>query len=645
MKRLVTTFMAWLLIIALSACATKSTATQNNLTSDPVGVSNTATETTIEPTPEAGTESTLTLASGVRETHESTDDYTWEESQAITITLEGSTATTSGTGVSVDGSLVTITEAGTYSLNGTLDDGQIIVNTNDKDTVKIVLNGAEITSTTSAPLYIKNAEKIVVILAEGKENTLMDGYSYVDEDTDENDPNAALFSNADLTIYGSGTLNVDGNYGDGITSKDGLIIAGGNITVNAVDDGIRGKDYIWIKDGELRISATGDGLKADNDEDTTQGYVIIQSGSLEVTSGGDAITAQTDVVIDGGTFMLASGGGSGVWLDGESSAKGIKGLAGVIINSGTFTINAADDAIHSNGDITVNGGSLQLASGDDGIHADTSLTINGGEVTVNESYEGIESAVITINDGNILIISSDDGINVASGVDGSGFGMNPGGFGAGNMPPAGQPGIAPGGQPGGNPFDGPMQDVFDVSGDYYLYVYGGTIYVDANGDGVDVNGSIEMNAGLMIVNGPTENMNSALDYMGSFTISGGTLAAAGSAGMAQAPGEDSSQNSVLINLDSSQPAGSPIHIQDAAGKNLVTFTPTKTYQSFVFSSGNLKTGSEYTIFSGGSSSGETVHGLVTSGNYDPGTEVTSFTLASALTSLGRTAGMNGGRRK
>lgn len=648
MKRYRFILLIMLLLTVTSACSPRSTETQTVETSAAV-VSSTAAANTPEPAVEAEALTGENLAAETRETHENLDDYVWEDIQAINITLNENSISTSGAGVSIDGSLATITTAGTFKLNGTLNDGQVIVDTEDEGTVKIILDNANITNTTSAALYIKNAEKVVLILAEGSQNTLSDGVSYAIADEDEDEPNAALFSDADLTIYGYGALSVIGNHNDGIASKDGLIIAGGEITISTVDDGIRGKDYLVIKEGAITVNCTGDGLIADNDADSALGFIILHNGSLEVTSGGDAISAQTDVLVNGGDYTLASGGGSGAFLDGETSTKGIKGITGVVINSGTFTINSADDAIHSNGDITINGGNLQLASGDDGMHADTSLTINDGRIEISESYEGLESAVITLNDGTIRISSSDDGINVASGVDGSGMGINPGVFAGGNLPQGGQPGGLPGGepagQPGSKPFGGPMQDAFTETGDYYLYVNGGNIYVEADGDGIDVNGSIEMSAGLVIVNGPTENINAALDYLGSFNISGGTLVAAGSAGMAQAPGDGSSQNSLLINLDAIQSAGVPIHIQDDSGTSLVTFTPAKSYQSFVFSSTDLVTGGDYTIFSGGSISGETAEGLSTSGSYDPGEELVSFTVTSTLTSLGNTGGMGGGRRK
>lgn len=250
-------------------------------------------------------------------------------------------------------------------------------------------------------------------------------------------------------------------------------------------------------EGDVMVNAQGDGLKSDNEEDTTRGYILIEGGAVQVTSGGDAIQAQTDVLVMDGEIVLSSGGGAGGFVNQDTSAKGIKGVVNVNIDGGTFTINSADDAIHSNGSIVINGGTFRLASGDDGMHADSTLEINGGDIRISESYEGIESAVITINDGEIHIVSWDDGLNVAAGNDGSGAnwgpGMGPGG--GGNLVPGGDGAQVPGARPGRGG-GGPGQDAFAYAGDYYLYINGGHIAIDAGGDGLDANGSIGAPAGL-----------------------------------------------------------------------------------------------------------------------------------------------------
>ena len=634
MKKPILIIVTLLLIASLAACTAPSaapvgsTATTEVQSTTPATIETAETDSSVIATPET----VMVLA----DTHEKAEDYTWNMDDEILTSLEDLTAGVDVAGVEITQSTVTIRQAGTYRLSGTLADGQVIVDTEGKGTVRLILDNAAITSTTSAPLYITNAEKVIIILAEDSENTLTDGSAYTLADPEENEPNAALFSKSNLTLYGSGKLTVNANYLDGISSKDGLLIAGGTLVVNAVDDGIRGKDYLVIKDSNIIVNTTGDGLKSDEEDDPSLGYIQIEGGNLQVTAGGDAITAEMNVVVNNGTLTLASGGGSGTWLDESLSAKGIKGLASVEINGGTISVNAADDAIHSNSDITVNAGSLYLASGDDGMHADTTLTINGGEIEISESYEGIESAVITLNAGNLHINSSDDGINVASGVDGSG--MQGGWFGD---PGTGAP-PQPGGQPGGL-----GHDAFNASGDYFLYINGGYVVVNADGDGIDVNGSAEMTGGVVLVNGPTESMNSALDYMDTFNISGGTLIAAGSAGMAMGLSESSTQNSLLLNFDTRLPANTTFHIEDESGNSLLTFTPAKDYQSVVFSSPDLVTGSDYTIYTGGAATGEVTDGLSTLVGYSGGSQYDSFSVNSVLTTIGNvfSQGPGGGHRR
>jgi hypothetical protein len=543
------------------------------------------------------------------------------------IKLEGDSITFEGSGATVNGNIVTITSAGMYSISGTLNDGQIIVDTVDEETVGLVLNGADITCSTSAPIYVINAKETVITLTDGTENYVTDGASYIFEDA-EDEPNAAVFSKDDLTINGNGSLTVNANYNNGIASKDNLEITSGSITVNAVNDGIKGRDSIAVEDGMITVNAGGDGMQSNNDEDAEKGCISIEGGTFNITAGMDGIQAETSLLVSGGEITITSGGGNvntstsggGVWggrgMEGNpnkptESAKGLKAGVDITITAGTIDINSADDSIHSNNRITINGGDILAASGDDGIHADSALVINGGEITIPQSYEGLESAVITLNGGTIHLVASDDGINAASGSDGTAVNAQP------------MPGQGPGN--------------FE-SGDNYLCVNGGYIVVDAVGDGFDINGPINMTGGVVIVNGPTANNNGALDYSGAFQITGGFLVAAGSSGMAQAPSTSSTQYSVMYTFESPQAAGTMVHIETKDGEEILTFVPTKEYQSVVLSSPELENGSTYIVYSGGSSTGTVTDGLYSGGSYTAGTQVTSLTISSMVTGAGSYGG-------
>lgn len=510
------------------------------------------------------------------------------------ITLNGDSILVEGDGAVANSSVVTITSAGVYSISGTLTNGQIVVSTEETGTVELILNGVNITNATGAPLFINSAEETLITLADGAENHLTDGATYIFAEG-EDEPDAALFSKDDLVIGGNGSLVVNANYKNGITGKDDLEITGGNITVNAVNHGIKGKDSITVRGGTFTITAGGDGMQSDNDEDADKGYILIEDGEFNITSANDGIQAETTLTVNAGTFTIVAGGGSATVTD--DSAKGLKAGANLIITGGDIDINAADDALHSNGSLTIDNGEMALATADDGIHAELTLTINDGEITISKCYEGIESTVIVINDGTIHLNADDDGINVAGGND------NP-------ITPA----------------------------DYHLDINGGYIVVDADGDGLDANGSINMSAGVVLVNGPTNNGNGAIDYDGAFTMTGGFLAAVGSAGMAQAPSATSTQYAVLVNLTAAKSGGTLFHLQTQAGEDILTFALAKTYQSVAISSPELAKGTSYTVYTGGSSTGTVTDGLYTGGTYTPGTQAATFTISNIITVVGSGGG-------
>jgi len=176
--------------------------------------------------------------------HAESGDCTWDSANVTTITLNGDSISVDGPGVTVNGTIATITAGGDYLLGGTLNDGRMIVDSDDDLTVRLILNGVSITSSANAPISVDSAEKTVIVLADGSVNTVTDPASYTFENPADDEPNAAVFSKDDLSVCGGGSLTIHANYNDGLASKDGLVINGGNLSIHAVDDGIRGKDYI-----------------------------------------------------------------------------------------------------------------------------------------------------------------------------------------------------------------------------------------------------------------------------------------------------------------------------------------------------------------------------------------------------------------
>jgi len=586
----------------------------------------------------AGSDTTSTIEAASVSTTPVSVEYKTDDLQPASadaemalIKLVGDSITFEGSGATVEDSVITITDGGVYAIRGSLDDGQIRVDIPDDGVVTLVLQGVDITSATSAPIYMLNAGKTIITLADGTGNSLTDGNEYILEDETAGEPNAAIFSKDDLTINGSGTLTVNASYLNGILSKDDLKITGGTISVNAANDGLRGRNSIGILDGTIKVNAGGDGLQSNNDEGTDKGYISIDGGTLDITAGLDGIQAETNLLVSGGTINITSRGGSinssstsetwGAWGEGNTasdssgdiSAKGLKAGVGITIDAGDITIDSSDDALNSNDSLTINGGTLHLASGDDGMHANTSLVVGGGNITIEKSYEGIESASLTINGGTIHITSSDDGMNTSGGVDGSSINGRPG------------------------------QNEFAMGGDYPLFITGGYIYIDALSDGIDINGPIEMSAGTVIVSGPINDGNGALDYMGSFNITGGYLLAVGSSGMAMAPSESSSQYSIMYNYSSMLSAGTLIHLETEGGETLLTFSPARQYASVVLSSPELSAGSSLVLYSSGSSTGTSLDGLYSGGTYTPGSQVAAIQISGVVTTSGvQGAGMPGG---
>lgn len=506
--------------------------------------------------------------------------------QATVIRLNGDTAEISGTGCTMaDGSL-TIAEAGTYVLSGTLTDGSVIVDTDKESIVNLVLAGVDLTCSNSSAIYIKKSLKTVLSLQEGTVNTLTDGVEYLFDDAEKEEPSATLFSKSDLTINGEGTLIINANHNDAVKCKDSLKLLSGSYEIVSVDDGIIGKDMLVIEGGTFHITTEGDGFKATNDSDETLGFLTINGGTFEITAGKDAIQAETNLLISDGIFTITTGGGSqnatskgedwgwGFWgregsmataTETEStSEKGLKAGGCLQISGGTFIINSCDDGIHSNDTVAIYGGTFSIDTGDDGIHADTELTIYGGTIDITNCYEGLEAFTITIQEGTVSIVASDDGVNAA----GKSSGTSTGGFGFGGM---------------------------EASQGACMIINGGTLRINAGGDGLDANGSVQMNGGTVYVDGPTNDGNGGLDYDTTFEITGGTLVVAGSSGMAQAPSTATNQACISLTFSQTQAAGTVVTVTNAEGTEIISYAPSKQFSNIIISTPDMVVGEEYTV--------------------------------------------------
>ena len=480
----------------------------------------------------------------------------WDEKEAENISLEGS---------------LTIEKAGVYVLSGEME-GTVTVNAGDQDKVQLVLSGVSISSSASAAILVENADKVFITLAEGTENELTCTGFDASSDVD-----GAVFSRDDIVFNGTGRLTIV-SQGHGIVGKDDVKFAGGEYSVTAQGRGIDANDSVRIAGGSFTIVSEKDCIRAKNEEDADKGYVVIFGGSFSLTAGGGAVNGEThtDSMFFGRGQRYASTAAAA--QDSTESKKGVKANNWVAILDGEFILDTADDALHTDGDLTVSGGNFTISTGDDGMHANNALTISGGEIRILSSYEGLEASSVTIQGGQITLTASDDGINAAGGNDGSGWGFN---------------------------------DMFSSDGSSIL-ISGGTLYIDAEGDGIDSNGNLTVTGGTIIVSGPTNSGNGALDYNGTASISGGTFIAAGAMGMAETFGAASTQPSALVSI--SGQGGSEITVKDENGAVILSGTVGKSFQSVVVSCPEMQVGKTYTVAAGGASATLTLSSVSGGGN-------------------------------
>ena len=438
-------------------------------------------------------------------------------------------------GVTVSDGVITITKAGNYNLSGTYS-GQVKVEAADSDMVRLILDNATITNSTGAAINVVEADEVVIYTASGSTNTVSDGSSY--SDTASGSPDAAIYSKSDLTLAGEGTLKVEGKYEEGIHTTDGLVIASGTLEVTAANTGIKGKDYVDILDGTVTVTATKDGIKATNDTDGNRGWVRLS------------------------------------------------------------------------------GGTVNISAGDDGFKAERVLEISGGTLNITESNEGIEAQYINILDGTVNVTSSDDGINASystsnssstestsssttqsnqtaqntqSGQSAQG---NAAQGGQGGQPPAG--GQAPSGNMGQPPAGG--GGTFEVV-DATINIAGGTVTVNANGDGIDSNGTATLSGGTLVVNGPFTGGNTSLDTNGDLLLNGATVVAGNSGDMFEAPATSSTSGYVKISNVSNLSAGTTVQVTDSSGTVVANYKVTNSNTALILvSSANITKGQSYTVY-------------------------------------------------
>lgn len=493
-------------------------------------------------------------------------DYTTANATLVTLTDSSATAKGKYTGYEIDGTDVSITAAGTYVFSGDCDNGSITVKKGVTG-VTIVLNGLTLTNDDSAAITLNKAAEASLIAAAGTTNTVADTEGSSDE-------NAAVKvkSGAALAIGGTGTLTVDGNAKNGIKgAADAVItVAEVKLNINAVNDGLSCDDELNITGGTLSITAGGDAVKASPDTDDTEnpdttslGNVTISGGTLTLNATEDGIQADGDLTISGGTFHVKTNGGHTTALtDDSASCKGFKAGKTLTITGGTVNVDSADDALHANTDVTISGGTLTPATGDDGVHADNDLVIGTkGASSTSTPRINITASYEGLEGTTVTVYSGD--IDVAASDDG---------------------------------VNAASSTLGERSDKYAISIAGGDLYIDAGSDGLDSNNDINITGGKVEVYGADAVMDAAIDYDGTFTPP--TKPSGGNTNGGQQGGAPANRESALgIKEDS------VITVQDSSGKTLYTATALGSMSSVIFSSADIKEGETYTVLVDGTSVG------------------------------------------
>lgn len=543
------------LLAALALTGCSATSASNASASSAISTSASSTSGTTSKVADSFSTDVKSGAKLAEDTHYSAKDLTWDSSSEVTIDLSNPTATD---GVTVSDGVITITKAGNYKLTGTYE-GQIKLEAADSDMVRLILNNATITNSTGAAINVVEADEVVIYTASGTTNTVSDGSSY--SDTASGSPDAAIYSKSDLTLAGEGTLKVEGKYEEGIHTSDGLVIASGTLEVNAANTGIKGKDYVDILDGTITVTASQDGIKATNDTDGNRGWVRLSGGTVNISAGDDGFKAERVLEISGGTLNITQ------------ANEGIEAQY----------INILD-------------GTVNVTSSDDGINASYSTTSTSTEPTTATSTKQ----------------SAQNGQNSAPQAPSGSAGQAP----AGGQAPSGTMGQPPagGGAGGGMGGGGSTFEVVDAT----INISGGTVTVNANGDGIDSNGTATLSGGTLIVNGPFTGGNASLDTNGNLLLNGTTVAAGNSGDMFEAPATNSTSGYVKISNVSNLSAGTTVQVTDSSGTVVANYKVANSSTTLILvSSSKITKGESYTVYT-------------TTDSVD----ASSTTLASNATSLG-----------
>ena len=473
----------------------------------------------------------------------------YDESQASQIILADQTATVTGQGASFSGQTLTITQAGTYVLTGIGKNIKLVVEAADTDQVHLVFQNLTLEGEGTL-LQINKAQEVVISLAEGSQNALTESQASDDEEV-----KATIHSQVPLTLNGTGNLTLTALTKNALEVEDDLKVLGGTYTVKAANHGFKAEGALDIEAATLTIEAGKDGLHAEHDETTERANISLNPTQLSIAATEDGVDAGNELTIKGGTITVS---------------QSEEGLEARVIRQlgGDVTIKSSDDGVNASAGSSSKTSDTSATS----KTTDASATSNTADTSSSASQATATPAATSQADQ----ANKDKNATLPSPP-------------AGQAPPQGgqppQNGQGPGSMPPGG------QEESDPS--LQIILEGGTLTIDAEGDGIDSNGTASISGGSLVVNGSVQGGNGPLDAAGDITITGGTVWALGTSDMLQGFAQGSTQASITANIAGT--AGQTLIILDANGKEVARQTASKDFQAVIMSSVDLVDGQTYTI--------------------------------------------------
>mgnify|MGYP000903014138 FL=1 len=487
----------------------------------------------------------------------------YDESQASQITLADQTATVTGQGASFSDQTLTITQAGTYVLAGSGKNIKLVVEAADTDQVHLVFQNLALEGEGTL-LRINKAQEVVISLADGSQNALTESQASDDEKV-----KATIHSQVPLTLNGTGNLTLTGLTKNALEVEDDLKVLGGTYTVKAANHGFKAEGALAIEAATLTIEAGKDGLHAEHDDTTERANISLNPTQLSIAATEDGVDAGNELTIKGGTITV-----------GQSE----EGLEARVIRQlgGDVTIKSSDDGVNASAGSSSKTSDTSATS----KPSDANAASNSVDASTSASQATSDSATTSAPDSQATADSAAGSQADQANKDKNATPPSPP---AGQAPPQGgqppQNGQGPGGMPPGG------QEESDPS--LQIILEGGTLTIDAEGDGIDSNGTVTISGGSLVVNGSVQGGNGPLDAAGDITITGGTVWALGTSDMLQGFAQGSTQASITANIAGT--AGQTLIILDANGKEVARQTASKDFQAVIMSSADLVDGQTYTI--------------------------------------------------